>query len=80
MNKTFKHKKMNSGGKFSYLYNKQQGNLVDVHKTLKKNKSHYSQDNPEFTSINIELISFFSEMVEIINITRLNKWSTASFS
>lgn len=60
-NKTVKYDKLRHGGKYSYLYNKDQGDIVDMlAANPKRGKNPYLQENPDVSSKSLKLFSSFS--------------------
>ena len=77
-NKTYKYNRQRSGGKYAYLYNDDQGEVVDMFQ--KKTKHIFAQDSPDITSKNLKNISVFTEMLEIMTLIKLGKWSAKNLS
>lgn len=57
-NKNFKYNKQRIGGKYSYLYNEDQGDVVDM--LQKRKKSPFSQVSPDISSKSLKHFSIFS--------------------
>ena len=78
-NKTSKYNKLRNGGKYSYLYNEDQGEVVDMlSQSTRRNRNPYSQSSND--SVTLKLFSSFSEMLEIISLIRFSKWSVKNVS
>lgn len=79
-NKTAKHNKLRSGGRYSYLYNQDQGEVVDMLAPPTRHKNRFSQDTPDVTSKSLKLFSTFSEILEIMSLIKFGKWSVRNVS